>query len=89
MTSFIFLKVWAVSFQKMPRLETLNLAENEITAIVDRSFSTLESLKYLNLSNNKIPHIGPWLFAGALKTKLEELDLSFNLITMIYPICLQ
>lgn len=89
MTYFIFLKVWAVSFQKMPRLETLNLAENEITAIVDRSFSTLESLKYLNLSNNKIPHIGPWLFAGASKTKLEELDLSFNLITMIYPICLQ
>lgn len=82
-------QVWAATFNKMPRLEVLQLAENEIKGIVDRSFSTLESLKYLNLSNNKIPHVGPWLFAGATKTKLEEIDFSFNLITMIYPICLQ
>lgn len=73
----------------MPRLETLNIASNEITGIVDRSFSTLENLKYLNLSYNKVPYIGPWLFAGAAKIKLAELDLSFNLITIIYPICFQ
>jgi Leucine-rich repeat (LRR) protein len=73
----------------MPRLETLNIADNEIAGLVDRSFSTLESLKYLNLSHNKIPYIGPWTFAGASKTKLEELDLSFNLITVLYPVSIQ
>lgn len=71
----------------MPRLETFNLAENEITGLGDRSFSTLESLKYLNLSNNKIPHVAPGLFAGASKINLAELDFSFNLIAIIYPIC--
>lgn len=74
---------------KLPRLEVLNLAENSIAAIGDRSFATLESLKYLNLSNNKLPFIGPNFFTGATKTKLEEVDFSFNLITMLYPISLQ
>lgn len=83
------LQVFAASYHKLPRLETLNLAENQITRIVDRSFSTLENLKYLNLSNNKLPNVGPWLFAGASKIKLEELDFSFNLITTIFPVCLQ
>ena len=72
----------------MLRLEALNLSENDIKVAADRSFSTLESLKYLNISNNKLPHIVPGLFAGASKTKLEELDLSFNEIAVLYPLSL-
>lgn len=73
----------------MPKLEILNLSENDIAGMQDQSFSTLEGLKYLNLSNNKLPFLGPYTFALASKTKLEELDLSFNEIVMLYPISLQ
>ena len=45
----------------MPKLEFLNLAENLIHGIADRWVETLEGLKYLNLSNNKIPHVGDWV----------------------------
>ena len=109
----------------MPKLEFLNLAENVIHGVADRWLETLESLKYLNLSNNKMPHIGDWviynfniqlldvnlikiinlsrhlevcmflwnldiifkelvLILGGEKTKLVELDLSYNAIGPLY-----
>lgn len=43
---------------KLTKLEVLIVSENNINAINDRAFETLESLKYLNLSNNKLPHVG-------------------------------
>jgi hypothetical protein len=45
----------------MPKLEFINLAENIIHGVADRWLETLESLKYLNLSNNKMPHVGDWV----------------------------
>lgn len=71
------------SFLNMPKLEILNVAENNIAAMADRSFVTLESLKYLNVSNNKLPYIGSYWFAGSDKTKLTEIDFSFNNIARI------
>jgi Leucine-rich repeat (LRR) protein len=75
------------SFTKMPRLTALNLAENNIAGIYDRSFQDLESLQYLDISNNKLPYIGYYTFGGCSKTQLNHLDLSFNLITALQTIC--
>ena len=88
-SDWLTIQVRPISYFKLPKLEDLNLAENDIAAIGDRSFATLESLKYLNLSNNKLPHIGPNFFTGASRTKLEEVDFSFNLITIVYQMSLQ
>jgi Leucine-rich repeat (LRR) protein len=63
--------------------------DNNLAAIGDRSFATLENLKFLNLSNNKLPFVGPNFFTGASRTKLQEVDFSFNLITMLYPMSLK
>ena len=60
----------------LSNLKILNLSENA-------ALSTLEILKHLNISNKKLPHIVPGLFAGASKAKLEELDLSFNEIAIL------
>ncbi|XP_070510072.1 leucine-rich repeat-containing protein 15-like [Chironomus tepperi] len=75
------------NYVRMPKLEFINLAENVIHGIGDRWLETLESLKYVNLSNNKIPHIGDWTFGGGEKTKLVELDLSYNAIGILYQSC--
>ncbi|KAL7050479.1 hypothetical protein ACKWTF_004095 [Chironomus riparius] len=72
------------NYVRMPKLEFLNLAENVIHGVADRWLETLESLKYVNLSNNKMPHIGDWTFGGGEKTKLVELDLSYNAIGPLY-----
>ena len=48
----------------MPKLEFINLAENVIHGVADRWLETLESLKYVNLSNNKMPHVGDWVIYG-------------------------
>lgn len=71
------------NYINMPKLEILNVAENNIALIADRSFQTLESLKRLNISNNKLPYIAAYWFAGCDKTKLSELDLSFNNLVRI------
>ncbi|CRL00120.1 CLUMA_CG013400, isoform A [Clunio marinus] len=84
----LIVTIWVWTFARMPKLQIINLAENAITGVVDRSFTALESLKYLNLSDNKIPYIGPWSFAGGSKIELETIDLSYNSITIMYPISL-
>lgn len=71
------------AYTNLPKLEILNVAENNIALIADRSFQTLESLKYLNISNNKLPYIAAYWFAGCEKTKLSEIDLSFNSLLRI------
>jgi Leucine-rich repeat (LRR) protein len=72
----------------MPKLEVLIMAENELNAINDRSFESLESLKHFNLSNNNLPHISQ-AFGGCDKTKLAELDLAFNSIVTLHANCFQ
>jgi Leucine-rich repeat (LRR) protein len=71
------------AFGNLPKLEILNVAENNIAIVGDRNFQNLESLKYLNLSNNKLNHIGGYWFFGCDKTKLIEIDLSFNNIERV------
>lgn len=70
-------------YTNMPKLEILNLADNNIGGMSDRGLQTLESLKFLNVSNNKLPYIPGYWFWGNDKTKLSEVDLSFNSITFI------
>ncbi|KAG5678516.1 hypothetical protein PVAND_008183 [Polypedilum vanderplanki] len=79
--------IWA-TLTKMPNLEIIIIAENEINAINDRSFETLTNLKHFNLSYNNLPHISG-AFGGCEKTKLTELDLSYNVIQVLYANCFQ
>jgi Leucine-rich repeat (LRR) protein len=73
----------AGTYSNMPKLEILNLADNNIASIGDRGLQTLESLKFLNVSHNKLPYIPGYWFWGNDKTKLSEVDLSYNSITYI------
>lgn len=77
------------SFVNLPKLEILNLADNNIVGIAERNFQTLDSLKYLNLSNNKLPFIAAGWFNGGDKTKLTDIDLSFNNIARIDGLALR
>lgn len=70
-------------YTNMPKLEILNLADNNIGGMSDRNLQTLESLKFLNVSHNKLPYVAGYWFWGNDKTKLSEVDLSFNAITVI------
>lgn len=77
------LNTMAGLFTKMPKLEILNLADNNIGGMSDRNLQTLESLKFLNISHNRLPYIPAYWFWGNDRTKLSELDVSFNAITFI------
>lgn len=77
------LNTMIASYTNMPKLETLNLADNNIGSMSDRNLQTLESLKFLNLSHNRLPYIPSYWFWSNDKTKLSTLDLSFNSISFI------
>lgn len=76
------------SFEGLPSLRNLNLAHNNIWTIPKNTFCALQSLKYLNISNN---HINDVQLGYGLSTRdsrscniqLEVLDVSYNNIINI------
>jgi Leucine-rich repeat (LRR) protein len=66
----------------LQRLEFLDLSQNRLISINEKSFSNLNGLKYLNLSGNRLDLESEFDNISYFKnqTILETLDLSFNLI---------
>ncbi|XP_063218737.1 insulin-like growth factor-binding protein complex acid labile subunit [Bacillus rossius redtenbacheri] len=59
----------------------LSLADNDISNVSRRSFSSLTSLQYLSLAQNRLDNIDAEVFHGL--GHLEELDLSQNFLSYI------
>ena len=68
---------------KLKKLRTLDLSENEIKTIEPEAFSDLVSLEELDLSNNQIEIINDNDVSSL--TKLKSLDLNGNKIHYIHP----
>jgi Leucine-rich repeat (LRR) protein len=64
----------------MPNLEHLDLSQNRLIKIGERSFSSLKMLNYLNLSRNKLDLTSEFnrISYFKIQTLLVNLDLSFN-----------
>jgi Leucine-rich repeat (LRR) protein len=63
----------------LPNLERLDLSQNRLISLNDKSFSQLNKLKYLNLSWNKLDFESNLSYFGG-QNNLEQLDISFNQI---------
>lgn len=74
-------------FQSLSNLITLDLSENQITNIRIGSFMGLSSIKYVNLSKNKLSSFKGEYFITKRSngTPLEEIDLSDNQISYLFP----
>jgi len=73
-------------FKNQSRLETLDLSFNEIKYLdTNLTFKYLESLKTLNLANNKLKSIDSWIF-GFLP-QLNELNLAMNNLSFLNEMC--
>jgi Leucine-rich repeat (LRR) protein len=73
-------------FKGLLHLETLDLSFNEIKYLdSNQTFQYLNSLRYLNLSNNKLKTLG-FSTLGSL-ISLEELNLASNVLKFSYEIC--
>jgi Leucine-rich repeat (LRR) protein len=70
------------SVTHLPNLEYLDLSQNRLISLKEISFSALNSLKYLNLSGNRLDLESDSYNISYFKnqTSLETLDLSSNLI---------
>lgn len=64
-------------------INSLSLAQNEISAIDSGTFTKLTTLKALSLKNNKLETLYDKSFHGL--RNLEILDLSKNMLTNIFP----
>jgi len=63
----------------LPNLERLDLSQNRLISLNEKSFSELNNLKYLNLSWNKLDFESEKSFFRG-QNNLEQLDISFNQI---------
>lgn len=68
-------------FQNVPRLEVVNLSNNQITCIHPELFSHVSTLKKLNLGRNKIERLDPQTFEH--QVKLISLRIFENNLTHI------
>ncbi|KAK0159635.1 hypothetical protein PV327_010729 [Microctonus hyperodae] len=66
-----------------PNLETLDLSDNDFSALPDRSFSGLKSLTVLMLQDNDIRHVGDDALIGL--TILKQLNISSNNLVALPP----
>ncbi|CAL9702659.1 unnamed protein product [Knipowitschia caucasica] len=73
----------AGSFEKMPRLENLRLADNQLVNLGDGVFQNATSLRFLDLSSNKLHVVEQHYFRGLWR--LEELLLYNNRISQVEP----
>ncbi|KAK7884175.1 hypothetical protein WMY93_027298 [Mugilogobius chulae] len=71
----------AGSFERMPRLENLRLANNQLTNLGDGVFQNASGLRFLDLSSNKLHVVEQRYFHGLWR--LEELLLYNNKITQV------
>lgn len=70
-------------FTDLTQLQRLHLNNNSITSIENATFEPMQSLKYLDLSNNRLQEVTAQTFSELLE--LEELHLTSNLIALIQP----
>ncbi|CAN8288076.1 unnamed protein product [Cochlearia groenlandica] len=70
-------------YQLPPKLQRLNLANNQFTGAAQYSISQIESLKYLNLGHNQFK--GQIAVDFTKLTSLTTLDFSFNSFTGSLP----
>uniref|UniRef100_A0AAV2LX61 Ig-like domain-containing protein n=1 Tax=Knipowitschia caucasica TaxID=637954 RepID=A0AAV2LX61_KNICA len=60
----------AGSFEKMPRLENLRLADNQLVNLGDGVFQNATSLRFLDLSSNKLHVVEQHYFRGNINNSL-------------------
>jgi Leucine-rich repeat (LRR) protein len=73
-------------FKSQTRLETLDLSFNEIKYLdTNLTFKYLDSLKTLNLANNKLKSIDSWIFV--FLPNLNELNLAMNNLSILNNMC--
>lgn len=72
-----------ISFPSALQLESLTVHRNNVSRIVNGTFSGLQRLKTLNISESYVREIEAGAFAGA--TNIRLIDLSQNNITAILP----
>ncbi|XP_034949223.1 toll-like receptor Tollo [Chelonus insularis] len=66
-----------------PSLEVLDISDNDLSVLPDRSFSGLKSMKTLMLQDNKIRHVGDHALGGL--SSLQQLNLSSNRLVALPP----
>ncbi|XP_045462991.1 chaoptin-like isoform X2 [Harmonia axyridis] len=72
-------------FRPLQSLKWLAIDNNNFHSISEDSFDFLRELKYLNLESNNIQVIPTNLFKSSFHTKLTDVRLSHNKISVIYP----
>ncbi|CAH1797113.1 unnamed protein product [Owenia fusiformis] len=73
---------WRKLLKNMIHLETLLIQDNEITSIQVDSFQNLASLRYVDISGNKLEVLPVGLFDGPTST-IESINANSNLIKTI------
>lgn len=74
-------KIEHIEFGDLDKLESLDLNQNQIKTIKEKSFSTLKNLKYLKLDINFINYIEPKSFD--FNQNLININLKINFLTQI------
>ncbi|XP_044750542.1 chaoptin-like [Coccinella septempunctata] len=72
-------------FRPLQSLKWLAIDNNNFHSIPEDSFDFLRELKYLNLESNNIQVIPTNLFKPSFHTKLTDVRLSHNKISVVYP----
>lgn len=54
-------------FQGLSELYSLDLKGNNISIVEDRAWSKLPALKHLDISTNRLTHLGPLTFSGTFE----------------------
>lgn len=63
----------------------LGLDNNNLKVISDESLTTMRELTYINLSFNRIALLPRNIFMGEIHRNLMDIDLSYNMISTIFP----
>ncbi|XP_049770853.1 chondroadherin-like protein [Schistocerca cancellata] len=77
------------AFAALRNLTTLDLSENAILNVRAGAFSGLSSLRVLRLQGNRISAFKGEFFRGTEPTALEELDVSRNELSYVFPSALK
>ncbi|KAJ8315127.1 hypothetical protein KUTeg_007277 [Tegillarca granosa] len=71
------------TFRNLEHLETLDLTNNRVSKLDDFLFYTLPSLQRIDMGHNTISEISPRVFQAVNRSSLENVNLSFNKISVI------